>query len=142
MGATSTVEKEIRVYDPQVPMPGTENDLSLAGIDSDNDGVRDDVQRWIASEAQNEKQREYLKKLARLYQEVLVKEITPDEYIAMRPEIESRISCLSKAEIDSSLGLDRKIIFHTFKLKKRFDFRRNLLRYVANLSESGRHELS
>jgi hypothetical protein len=30
------------------PDPGPENDLTLAGIDSDLDGVRDDVQRYIA----------------------------------------------------------------------------------------------
>jgi len=41
------------VLDPQylanlIPDPGAAGKLTLAGIDSDNDGVRDDVQRWIA----------------------------------------------------------------------------------------------
>ena len=40
------------VLDPQylanlIPDPGSAGKLTLAGIDSDNDGVRDDVQRWI-----------------------------------------------------------------------------------------------
>lgn len=30
------------------PDPGPANDVTVAGIDSDNDGVRDDVERWIA----------------------------------------------------------------------------------------------
>jgi hypothetical protein len=30
------------------PDPGEEGKATLAGIDSDNDGVRDDLQRWIA----------------------------------------------------------------------------------------------
>ncbi|MDX8380534.1 MAG: hypothetical protein R8M14_00305 [Ghiorsea sp.] len=30
------------------PDPGAAGRGTLAGIDSDNDGVRDDVQRWIA----------------------------------------------------------------------------------------------
>tara|TARA_B100002051_G_scaffold276205_1_gene323176 strand:+ start:1775 stop:2764 length:990 start_codon:yes stop_codon:yes gene_type:complete len=30
------------------PDPGEEGELTLEGIDSDNDGLRDDVQRWIA----------------------------------------------------------------------------------------------
>jgi len=29
------------------PDPGAAGKLTLSGIDSDNDGVRDDVQRWI-----------------------------------------------------------------------------------------------
>lgn len=33
------------------PDPGEEGELTLEGIDSDNDGVRDDVQRWIALES-------------------------------------------------------------------------------------------
>jgi hypothetical protein len=32
----------------EVPDPGPAGKVTLAGIDSDNDGVRDDVQRWIA----------------------------------------------------------------------------------------------
>ena len=32
------------------PDPGPANDLTVAGIDSDNDGVRDDVERWIADQ--------------------------------------------------------------------------------------------
>ncbi len=132
MGATSSIEKEIRVYDPQVPMPGVENDLTLTGIDSDNDGVRDDVQRWIASVAQNDKQIEYLKKLARLYQDVLVQEMNFDEYEALRPEMELRASCLAQADIDSSLALERKIVFYTFKSKNRYDFRKNIFKDVPN----------
>ncbi len=31
----------------EVPDPGPENNKTLAGIDSDKDGIRDDVQRWI-----------------------------------------------------------------------------------------------
>ena len=35
----------------QVPMPDPKkNDATIAGVDSDNDGVRDDIQRWINEE--------------------------------------------------------------------------------------------
>lgn len=35
----------------QVPMPDPiKNDATVAGIDSDNDGIRDDIQRWINEE--------------------------------------------------------------------------------------------
>lgn len=35
------------------PDPGEAGKMTLVGIDSDNDGVRDDVQRWIAIEYPN-----------------------------------------------------------------------------------------
>ena len=31
------------------PDPGKENDETVAGIDSDNNGIRDDIDRWIAT---------------------------------------------------------------------------------------------
>ncbi len=30
-----------------MPKPGFKNSLTVAGVDSDGDGIRDDVQRWI-----------------------------------------------------------------------------------------------
>lgn len=50
----------------QVPMPDpAENNSTLRGIDSDNDGVRDDVQIWIESRAQSEDIKLAVKQYAR-----------------------------------------------------------------------------
>ncbi len=47
------------------PDPGAAGKATLAGIDSDNDGVRDDVQRWIAiNYPHSEKTRAALRQLA------------------------------------------------------------------------------
>jgi PKD repeat protein len=51
LGEKSTISKTILVYDPEVPAPGENGKDSLFGIDSDNDGVRDEIQRWIALES-------------------------------------------------------------------------------------------
>lgn len=42
--------KDVMVYydgDLEPPAPGTAGDATLLGVDTDNDGVRDDVERWI-----------------------------------------------------------------------------------------------
>jgi len=40
-------ESSSAIFTSLPPDPGVAGKLTLAGIDSDNDGVRDDVQRWI-----------------------------------------------------------------------------------------------
>jgi len=52
-GNQATAMQAVTVNDTSVlaglpPDPGPAGEATLAGIDSDNDGVRDDVQRWIA----------------------------------------------------------------------------------------------
>jgi hypothetical protein len=45
----------------EVADPGEEGQKTLLGIDSDNDGVRDDVQRWINEIEKNEKIKKLMK---------------------------------------------------------------------------------
>lgn len=52
-GNSATAPQTVMVRDTSIlanlpPDPGPAGEATLAGIDSDNDGVRDDVQRWIA----------------------------------------------------------------------------------------------
>jgi len=55
------------------PDPGEAGKATLAGIDSDGDGVRDDVQRWIATTYPNsEKIRAALRQLAQDYQRFIL----------------------------------------------------------------------
>jgi len=55
------------------PDPGPAGKLTLAGIDSDNDGVRDDVQRWIALNYPNsQKTRAALGQLSQDYQKFIL----------------------------------------------------------------------
>ena len=46
-GVKDTLSREVAVYDPEVQDPGDNGKTSYLGIDSDNDGVRDDVQLII-----------------------------------------------------------------------------------------------
>ncbi len=51
------------------PMPdSTENCKTIGGIDSNNNGVRDDIEIWIYSDYEREDEREVLMQLSRYYQ--------------------------------------------------------------------------
>ncbi|MDD4975995.1 MAG: PKD domain-containing protein, partial [Bacteriovorax sp.] len=68
-GNINSITKSTNVYDSEVPDPGDINSDTLEGIDLDNDGVRDDVQRWINFEAKdNLDVKNLLRKLALNYQ--------------------------------------------------------------------------
>ena len=60
------------------PDPGAAGKATLAGIDSDNDGVRDDVQRWIALTYPNsQKTRAALRQYALAQQKFLLNAVDP-----------------------------------------------------------------
>ena len=71
LNRTNTIEKTIYIYTVSFPDPGEAGRLTVEGVDSDNDGLRDDVQREIASIASGDIQREVtLKKAASSYQNI------------------------------------------------------------------------
>lgn len=61
------------------PMPDMKlNNSTLLGIDSDNDGVRDDVELWINEKISNSKIRISLKNLAKVMNERISIAFSPD----------------------------------------------------------------
>ena len=68
-GATKTIAKQIFVYEINVHDPGPDNELSIIGVDSDSDGIRDDIQRIIARlSLENLAKKKYLTMLAKTYE--------------------------------------------------------------------------
>jgi len=68
-GATSTITKNVYIYYADVPNPGPANDDTIEGIDSNNNGIRDDIERWIQYEAKDKVEvKTWLNKLAQKYQ--------------------------------------------------------------------------
>jgi len=53
LGAKNTYSENVFIFNPEVEDPGELGDSTLLGIDSDGDGVRDDVQRWINFESKD-----------------------------------------------------------------------------------------
>jgi HYR domain len=77
-GNSATATQTVTVNDTSFlanlpPDPGPAGEATLAGIDSDNDGVRDDVQRWIALTYPNsQKTRAALSQYAKAMQSILL----------------------------------------------------------------------
>ena len=77
------------------PEPGEAGKLTLAGIDSDNDGIRDDIQRYIAlTYPDSQKTRAALRQFTLALNKAVLE--SPDEESALRnTELEARASeCL------------------------------------------------
>jgi PKD repeat protein len=67
-GTINTKSYQIYINNSEVENPGVAGEVGLLGIDSDGDGTRDDVQRWISFESKNNNELKlYLKKLAHNY---------------------------------------------------------------------------
>jgi len=83
-GNTATATQQVTVtWDQTIlttlpPDPGAAGKATLAGIDSDNDGVRDDVQRWIALTYPNsQKTRAALRQDAKAMQVIILNASNP-----------------------------------------------------------------
>lgn len=68
-GATDSITRRIYIPNIEVPDPGPAVDDTLLGIDTDMNGVRDDVQNWILLEAKdNANLKSLMMKMAKYYQ--------------------------------------------------------------------------
>ena len=93
------------------PDPGEEGKATLAGIDSDADGVRDDIQRYIALTYQDsQKTRAALRQLTLALQKAILE--SPDEESALRnTETEARASeCLWYIHSESSIKISNLLM--------------------------------
>lgn len=81
---------------PYLPKdPGDNGDASIAGIDSDGDGVRDDLERYIARSYPNDRQvRNALYLQARGTQELIVSSQTPAQINAATNKVLNAKRCL------------------------------------------------
>ena len=78
------------------PDPGEAGKATLEGIDSDNDGVRDDVQRWIAiSYPNSQKTREALRQQAIALQKFLVDSADPNLSFGNAISNNDAVTCLA-----------------------------------------------
>lgn len=77
------------------PDPGAAGEATLEGIDSDNNGVRDDVQRWIVMNYPNsEKTRAALTQMVSSMQQFLLDAVDPVKSYANAVQQDRDIECL------------------------------------------------
>ena len=90
------------------PAPGVAGQATLAGIDSDGDGVRDDVQRWIALNILDSvRHREALRSVARASQLAITAKTKEQSIEAANVGVRS-IECLSYLGV-RKLGLWKEV---------------------------------
>jgi hypothetical protein len=76
------------------PDPGDAGKLSLNGIDSDEDGLRDDLQRFISLDISDEKAQSALKQVARVGQNIVVNADDVNSSITHANELNRAIECM------------------------------------------------
>ncbi len=114
------------------PDPGDAGKKTLQGIDSDHDGVRDDLQRWIyARYPKDEQKRKALSQMAVAYQEHMKKDLDETELMAVVDRSEKSIVCLYQTfngvRADVECGYVKAKAFNTAERTKQF------LRFDARL---------
>lgn len=108
----------------EVPNPDPRvNNSTLEGIDSDKDGIRDDVQRFINQTYPTQNVKLALKQLARASQEALIKvkdKPTAIQFVAM--ETKSQICLASQSQASSEISKQvHSLMFNTeARVKKHF----------------------
>ena len=116
---SETISKEITV-DLLPPDPGEQNDQTLAGIDSDNDGVRDDVERYIASLSLDENITQALKEFSRINQDGILNAAVREDSIQSTYDKLSYEYCLrSKMSDEEAQTLSNAIIKQQHNTKER-----------------------
>ena len=104
------------------PDPGEAGKATLEGIDSDNDGVRDDVQRWIALTYPNsEKVRLALTQRAKINQQYVLNAADPTISKLIAKNIQKSGACLAHVLPNDyyNLGIEfRSIFFNTYDRSK------------------------
>lgn len=122
--ASKIVENVIRsdyycqTDDPEPKHPGENGNKTLLGVDSDADGVRDDVEIWINQNTSNTpnkdmyNQRMALKQVARLIQLSIVRKDIPNLSVATGISIINSLDCLRTISFD-----DREYRFLSGMLK-------------------------
>jgi hypothetical protein len=98
---TSEAQKVLNIdqgfdFPPGFPAdPGPRGKLTIEGIDSDQDGVRDDVQRWIfARFPKDEAKRKALRQLAKANQEQLRPDLVARDYEAIWTQLSKASDCI------------------------------------------------
>jgi hypothetical protein len=84
------------------PDPGESGEETLEGIDSDHDGLRDDLQRWIYSRFPDDpKKRSVLRQLALTYQDVLFLKHDDKAIREYSERVAKASNCLFESFLDS-----------------------------------------
>ncbi len=123
MGREAATTREINIYRFAVPDPKQEGEVALLGIDSDSDGVRDDVQRYIIARLKGHLDITPIAlKIARFTQQMIEhneSQLLVDQYYKLRHD--QYLCLIHKMDSRSAGILLREIKAVSFNTKDRID---------------------
>lgn len=108
------------------PDPGEAGKKTIEGIDSDHDGVRDDVQRWIYAYFPNDTKKQMaLRQMARYFQDALAEDFGLEVRNRNHIQCTRAIQCISKTFNDelrgeTEMGYLEAKVFNTYKRTVRY----------------------
>lgn len=114
----------------QVPDPGTEGKKTLLGIDTDKDGIRDDVQRFLLENYYLKPSiRQALLQLSKYYEKLLINSGNPETLKNVAIEGSKALACLAwitEDFDDLSKTLDAVIMNTELRITRRLEAEKNL----------------
>ncbi|WP_175453074.1 hypothetical protein [Microbulbifer yueqingensis] len=137
--SNSSITFFVPVFDDSIPQdPGEEGKATVAGIDSDNDGVRDDIERYISLAYDSDPAvRDSLYQFAAAQQSAIIRTVEPAQDINLML-IKARscvtISAGEQAAEKAIVDLISKTL-NTYKRSKAYAA--NLETYLSNINEMG-----
>jgi len=130
------------------PDPGEAGKQTLLGIDSDNDGVRDDIQRWIyLTYPDNEKLRLGLSQYARGFQQILARGGDPEAVRELAAQSTRDLDCLfyiiDAVAVNISRELDARVVNTRERSLAYLRYGENLAgKVIHDPPDNGRHGCS
>ncbi|WED23240.1 hypothetical protein L3Q72_07570 [Vibrio sp. JC009] len=122
LGAVLTVIFLGGCYDQLPPDPGKEGMLTLEGIDSDEDGVRDDVQRYIGENYYLDKElHTALTGLAIAYQDTILQHTSKEETFKQWSETTRALHCLYLADPEGAYSKQQELKSVTLNTRARIE---------------------
>ncbi len=131
LGRTSMANKTITLFDFPVPDPGESDYDFIEGIDTDLDGVRDDLQRWIIAKSKDSDVLDSLRRLSIIAQQIAVEGNSNGTAITNLSNFEQEEKCLRSFYENFN---DFYEIIRTFKSNV-FNNRSRLKNYLITVEE-------
>jgi len=116
-----TIDKLV-INDTLPPDPGELGKMTIEGIDADADGLRDDLQRYIAIKYQSsEKLRRVMTDLAKANQDFILNVDNDTLFLEARKNSSRQLACLFYIDPENSMNHFQKLRAKSYNTETRFD---------------------
>jgi hypothetical protein len=121
--APPTMKEQIKALEDSGKLPKLDRSTSIAGPDTNNNGIRDDIDAWIAALPITDVQKKAAQQAARVRQAELLVDLTNKSELNRLGEVSFRsVNCLGdifKPDLQDGLDLSSQIVAVTANTKER-----------------------